>query len=255
VFFAIDKTKIKVDFNETVEGFHFYDINFCFENHLKGVKIGVSTLIRVNHKSIGATNQSWDDNRKIFAETFKDKLPVTLKKTFYKGQKVKVLVGCLSSDENVLSLIEKLKKDDCEVSVVTNVQGTEPNLKKLGVKIYRLQEPPGFKLGDGKWLLNTTEGQTPSQENTLYKIVDIDFDVLHLIGKPIADHLLRLYPDTDAVCSIDTTNKSTDEPVKSEQIKKYIAANDEVKDVLIEGYGIDESLVTDEIEDYKLILS
>ena len=50
VFMAIDKTKIKCDFDEAVEGFHFYDINFCFDNYLKGVKIGVITVIKIIHK-------------------------------------------------------------------------------------------------------------------------------------------------------------------------------------------------------------
>jgi hypothetical protein len=89
VFFAVDKTKTKAEFNETVEGFHFYEITYCFENHLKGVKLGVSTAIRINHKSIGATNESWDNNRKIFAENFKSDLPVNIKKTFTRVENLK----------------------------------------------------------------------------------------------------------------------------------------------------------------------
>ena len=60
LFFAINKEKINKDFNENFEGYHFYDVSFCFDNFLSGVKIGVTTLIRVNHKSIGMTNQQWD---------------------------------------------------------------------------------------------------------------------------------------------------------------------------------------------------
>ena len=75
VFFAVDITKLESGFNEDVEGFHFYEITFCFENYLKGAKIGVSTLVRVNHKSIGMTNEQWEANRAAFAEKFKDTPP------------------------------------------------------------------------------------------------------------------------------------------------------------------------------------
>ena len=50
LFIAVDRRKIKKSFNEEFEGFHFYDIPFCFENHLEGVKIGVITNIRITHK-------------------------------------------------------------------------------------------------------------------------------------------------------------------------------------------------------------
>ena len=59
VWFAIDKNKIKKEFNEKVEGFHFYDVTFTFENYLEGAKVGVTTAIRINHQSIGMTNEVW----------------------------------------------------------------------------------------------------------------------------------------------------------------------------------------------------
>jgi glycosyltransferase involved in cell wall biosynthesis len=92
VFFAVDKTKIKKEFNEEVKGFHFYDVNFCFENYLEGVKLGVTTVIRINHKSIGMTNDQWETNRQEFSEKFKDKLPVSIKKKLRKGEKLNVLI-------------------------------------------------------------------------------------------------------------------------------------------------------------------
>jgi glycosyltransferase involved in cell wall biosynthesis len=84
LFFAVDKTKIKHDFDEDFDGFHFYDISFCFPNYLGGVKIGLTTLIRVTHLSIGMTNQQWENNKIKFEEKYKDKLPVRLtnNKTF-----------------------------------------------------------------------------------------------------------------------------------------------------------------------------
>jgi len=264
VFFAIDKRKIKENFNEEVVGFHFYDINFCFDNFLKGVKLGVTTIVRVNHKSIGMTNDAWETNRISFATKHKDNLPVKIKKVIRKGQKLRVLVSVLSlsgklqQNEYLNKLIKELK--DCDVSVVSNFDASvERQLKNLGVRVFSLKEPPGFKLGDGKWLLNTQQGPVPSQENILYKVSDASFDILHISDKPVVDHLLRLYPETDTICTINSTDKIKDEPVINPQIKKYLAANNEVKDVLIEGYGIDNNMVlfsTDNIVDiYKLILS
>lgn len=267
VFFAIDKTKTKVEFNETVEGFHFYDITFCFENYLKGVKVGVSTVIRVNHKSIGMTNDAWEANRVAFAEKFKDNLPVQIKKVLRKGQRLKVLLSSLSitgkleQNEYLYNIIKNLKNENCDITVASNFdESSTRQLKNMGIKVFTLKEPPGFKLGDGKWSLNTTEGLIPSQENILYKVSDANFDILHLNHKAVADHLLRLYPDTDTICTIHSTDKTKDEPVINPQVRKYLAIDNEVKDVLVDGYGIDESLVelsgNDNIVDtYKLILS
>jgi glycosyltransferase involved in cell wall biosynthesis len=78
LFFAVDRRKIKTGFDESFEGFHFYDIPFCFSNHLKGVKLAVTTQIRVTHMSIGQTNQQWEENKVRFEEKFKDDLPVRL---------------------------------------------------------------------------------------------------------------------------------------------------------------------------------
>jgi len=265
VFFAVDKTKIKNKFNETVEGFHFYEITFCFENYLKGVKIGVTTYIRINHKSIGMTNESWDQNRIIFAETFKDKLPINIKKILHKGQKLKVLIGCLSLKNNtpeekyIFDLINSIK-EECEIYLTSNIDQKIGNkLKQIGVKLYSLQEPPSFKLGDGKWALKTNTGDVVSVPNTLYKISDVSFDILHINQKPVADHLLRLYPNTDTICTIHTTDKTLDEPVISPQIKKYIVVNEEIKEILIDGYEINSNLVIMKddkkiIDEYKLIL-
>jgi len=73
VFFSVMKSRIKKNFDESVEGFHFYDVDFCFQNHLEGVKIGVHTNIKINHLSIGITDDKWEENRKIFSEKYNDK--------------------------------------------------------------------------------------------------------------------------------------------------------------------------------------
>ena len=251
VWFSVDKRRLKKEFNEEVEGFHFYDVTFAFENYLQGVKVGVTTAIRINHQSIGMTNDAWENNRADFSEAFQAFLPANVKKTLRKNQKMKVLIGCLSfanytgSELYVFELAKQLIKQGCEVSVCSSIG--EPLLSaanKLGVKMYSIQEPPGFKLGDGKWMLKSPQGDVVSQPNTLYKVQDINFDVIHLNHKPVTEHLLRFYPETPVICSIHSEVISLEEPVISPQIKQYIAIRPEIKKHIVDTFGIDEDLVT-----------
>jgi len=250
VFFAIDKTKIKEKFNETVIGFHFYDVSFCFENYLKGVKIGVITNIRINHRSIGMVNESWETNRLQFSELHKNELPVNIKRVIQDGYKIKVLIGCLNfnsytgSELYVFELAKQLINQGCEVSICSTLGNPLSAIaKQLGIKLYTLQEPPGFKLGDGKWKLKSTQGEIESQPNTLYKLNEAQFDILHLNHKPVTEHLLRLYPDVPVVCSIHSEVISLEEPVLSQQIKKYIAIRPEIKEFIINKFNIPSELI------------
>lgn len=250
VFFAVNKTKLKQKFDESVKGFHFYEITFCFKNFLEGVKLGVTTSLKINHQSIGMVNESWENNRKNFAEEFKDNLPVSLKKKLRKGEKLKVLIGCLSfanytgSELYVFELAKNLIKNGCEVSICSNLGQPLSNLAKShGIKLYTLQEPPGYKLGDGKWLLKTTEGEIPSTPNTLYRLEDKNFHVVHLNHKPVTEHLLRLFSDTPILCSIHSEVISLEEPVIAPEIKKYIAIRPEIKEHLKNSFNIQEDKI------------
>jgi len=78
LFIALNKNNIKHAFDETIDGFHFYDLGFCLPNYLEGVPVGVTTQIRVTHLSIGQTNQQWEDNRVKFAEKYKESLPIDI---------------------------------------------------------------------------------------------------------------------------------------------------------------------------------
>jgi len=245
VFFGVHKKRIKNGFNEEFKGFHFYDVSFSFENYLAGVKNGVCYDILVNHQSIGQTNEKWLDNKILFEKLYGNNLPVNIKKVLRKGQRLKVLIGCLSfnnytgSELYVFELAKGLIKEGCDVSICSNIGNPLDSVaKKLGVKTYTLQEPPGFKLGDGKWKLKTNQGEVDSQLNTLYKINDINFDVIHLNHKPVTEHLLRLYPGTPVVCSIHSEVISLEEPVISTQIKKYIAIRPEIKEYIVDRFEI-----------------
>jgi len=251
LFFAIDKTKAVIPFDESVKGFHFYDVTFCFKNYLNKTKIGVTTIIRINHKSIGMTNDQWEDNRKIFSETFKDKLPVKIKRVLRKGEKIKVLIGCLNfnnftgSELYVLELAKGLIKQNCDVTICSNFGNPLAMIaKQHGIKLATLQEPPGFKLGDGEWSLKSVQGEIKSQSNTLYKLTDINFDILHLNHTPVTEHLLRLYPNTPTICSIHSEVISLENPVINPQIKKYIAIRPEIKDYIVRNFKIPEESVS-----------
>ena len=79
LFFVVNKNRIKNNFSEDIKGFHFYEIDFTFNNHLNGVKVGVVFDVRLTHKSIGQTNEEWEKNRIDFVEKYKDKLPYNIK--------------------------------------------------------------------------------------------------------------------------------------------------------------------------------
>ena len=76
LFFAICKSRIKKEFNEQFDGFHFYDLSFCADNFLAGVKIGLTTKFSITHKSIGITNKKWEKNKLFFEALYDKNLPL-----------------------------------------------------------------------------------------------------------------------------------------------------------------------------------
>jgi hypothetical protein len=43
-------------------------------------------------------------------------------------------------------------------------------------------------------VIKSTEGDVVSAVNTLYKVNDVNFDVIHLNHKPITEHLFAVLP-------------------------------------------------------------
>lgn len=76
LFIMIHRGRIKHKFNEQFEGFHFYDLPICIENHLDGVKVGVTTKIMVTHKSIGMVNKKWEKNKFLFEALYEKNFPL-----------------------------------------------------------------------------------------------------------------------------------------------------------------------------------
>ena len=79
LFFMVHKNRIKKQFNEEFEDFHFYDISFCYDNFMEGVKIGVTTKFSITHKSIGMTNKKWEKNKMFFEAMYSQYLPLVPK--------------------------------------------------------------------------------------------------------------------------------------------------------------------------------
>ena len=82
VFFAVKKSNLKTNFDESFTGFHFYDTSFCMSNHLSGVKVGTISNVPLTHLSIGMTNNQWEQNRLLFLEKYKESLPIKLESKY-----------------------------------------------------------------------------------------------------------------------------------------------------------------------------
>lgn len=78
LFMMIHKKRILETFDEDFKGFHFYDLPICINNHLKGIKIGVTTKIELIHKSIGETNKKWEKNKLLFEAKFQQYFPIKI---------------------------------------------------------------------------------------------------------------------------------------------------------------------------------
>jgi len=237
LFIAIHKDRIKSNFIEEFDGFHFYDISFCFENYIKGVEIGVIYNIKITHLSIGQTNDKWEENKIKFAKKYADNLPVKLP---HNGKrKLNVLISCLyfknftGSELYVYELARNLLNQNCNVTVVADINGPLAKMAaNLGVKVFHINEPPGFKIGDGVWGFNTQEGFKVSEENKLYAVAPVNYDVIHIQHKPIAERICQLYPDIPKLYTVHSEVISLEEPILHPSIKKYIAIRESIAEYI-----------------------
>lgn len=120
VFIALDKNRIKNNFNESVKGFHFYDLEFSFSNNIENVKVGVIFNIRITHKSIGMTNDSWEENKKEFVSRWEKILPYSLSpeivfstdpKIPNEKYKVSVIIPTKNNSEILINCLESYIKN------------------------------------------------------------------------------------------------------------------------------------------------
>jgi glycosyltransferase involved in cell wall biosynthesis len=229
LFIVINKNNIKQTFNEEIKGFHFYDVDFSFRNFIDDVKIGVMYDVRVTHKSIGQTNEQWEKNREIFAEKYKDVLPVKVKRNLTINSPLKVLLSCLffktftGSEMYVYELSRGLKKLNCDVTVLSDINGPLSKLaQQQGIKVLPFTNPPGYKLGDGKWGYSTPQGFQATTPNVMYKTSEVDYDIVHTQHTPVTTQICQMYPNIDKISTIHSEVISLENPIINDTIKKYI---------------------------------
>lgn len=79
LFIAIRKDRIKCVFDENLTGFHFYDVCFSVDNHLKGVDVGITYKVLSKHLSDGNYNSNWYDLRDNYIKNkYKNMLPIKI---------------------------------------------------------------------------------------------------------------------------------------------------------------------------------
>lgn len=199
LFFAVHKDRIKKEFDESVEGFHFYDIDFCFQNHLEGVRVAVCTDIKVNHMSIGQTNDKWEDNRINFGVKYFHDLPKYIKKERGLNILIAYIRGGYHDETSVIELIKNLKKLGHNVNIYGLPVSGNHIYNKNNIQLFTADEPPGYKLGDGKWSLNINGTTTPSKPNILYLVSQVNYDLIHVLDDRLVEHIKKMYPSIDKV--------------------------------------------------------
>jgi hypothetical protein len=196
LFIAINKTLISETFDESVNGFHFYDVQFCINNFLKDVKIGVIYNIRITHLSIGQTNNKWEENRLIFSEKYKDSLPIKSKINlnynqskefkFLKKYNLRIIINSGKNIEWVKETISKINSfnlPNYQINLISNEEISEDikNLNNDKIKIY-----DGFfdelskNLSILKWEDNFIE-----KEDTLIFFIDKNVKILNNVFSSI----------------------------------------------------------------------
>lgn len=77
LFIAVNRKRISKNFDPEIKNFDFYDIDFSLANYIDGkCKIGVTTNIRLAHKSVGELSDDWYKNRAIVTQKYEKYLPI-----------------------------------------------------------------------------------------------------------------------------------------------------------------------------------
>lgn len=161
LFIALSKGRIHNHFNEDIKDFHFYDVDFSFSNHINSVKVGVIFNVRITHKSVGMTNESWEKNKEQFINIWNSKLPHKLipsitfsEKPKIKNEKYKisvviptkdnfdVLKNCINSFfekctyKNITYYIADTGSSDNEINKINDFVENDSRLKLIRYDYY-----------------------------------------------------------------------------------------------------------------------
>ena len=133
---------------------------------------------------------------------------------------------------------------NCDVTVLSQIGGPLTDMaKRSGIKCLPFEEAPGYKIGDGNWGFTNENGFQASTPNVMYRISDVNFDIIHMQHKPVAERMIQFYPEIDKIYSIHSEVIELENPITHESIKKYIAIRPEIKDYIINDFNIPEEKV------------
>lgn len=167
----------------------------------------------------------------------------------FKDRPLKVLLGVLNlqgltgSEVSTLELAKGLSHNGCSVSVISiNISPEVAKIcKKYNIKTYTTNNPPGYIVGDGIKTLNGPRGQIKTKTGVYYKISNVDYDVIQTNHKPISEFLLKLYPTNKFVTVVRSEVIDLEDPVLSENVKKYIAIRPSIKEYIINNFEVSEN--------------
>jgi len=165
LFFVAHKDRIKNRFDESFKGFHFYDVDFTFNNHLSGVKVGVMFDIKITHKSMGATNDEWEKNREQFIEKYKEKLPHNIKpelrfetksKNLKEGPKLGIIIPTKGNVQMLKDCINSIYKQGgypgTRITIYVADTGSTPEEKKEIEQFCSSQKFLSDRHGDARFI-------------------------------------------------------------------------------------------------------
>lgn len=179
-FLSVNKNRLKKTFNEDIKGFHFYDVSFTFENYIDGTKIGIMYDVRITHKSIGQTNQEWEDNRIKISNLYSEFLP-------------KKILKDKNSILKILLLVKKYIKENYN-SLNTHELTIVSESVEYSKNIFEISTIPSTFLGDG--ITQIGVNKTVSVKNRLYKTKQVDYDLIISDSELLSNKIKYIYPNT-----------------------------------------------------------
>lgn len=243
LFIAVNKKKIKENFDESVKGFHFYDVYFSVKNFLQNVKIGVIYNVRVTHLSIGQTNESWEENRKVFEKEFENSLPVKSSINidysvkdfkFLKKYNLKIILSCGEDIEFVKKTIDKIYSfnlPNFDINLISNEKNQEEykKLESEKIKVYDgVFDEQSKNLSILKW-----EDNFVNEKYDLIFFIDKNVELLNNVFSSICE---IYHKEKHTFGCAFTTSLNSDYSVFSNRFNLFINQNNQVN-ISLDGNG------------------
>ena len=73
----------------------------------------------------------------------------------------------------------------------------------------------------------------------MYKISDVNFDIIHTQHTPVSNQICQMYPNIDKISTIHSEVIELENPILHESIKKYVCIRPEIQEHIIEKFNID----------------